>query len=349
MSDISIFCKNLPKVELHAHLSGSVSSQTLQCLRKLQPDDTENNDPTQIPTVAPSHLSECFAVFKQIHKMLNSLKALSIATHSVIQEFAADNVIYLELRTTPRCFPSSANQSESTKRQYIDSIIDVIKSCTVLTPSGHCLTVRLLISVDRSGTVDEAMENVQCAIESDRKYVVGIDFSGNPSSAPFSAFYHVFSLARQHGFKISAHCAEICDEVDTSSILLFKPDRLGHFVCFSQNDLALVQNNRIPIEICPTSNLVTKAVDDISQHPFGRLFAMNHPITLCTDDCGVFKISLSSEYCQISNAFQLSIEQLMMLSENSINLIFAGEEVTLALKNIFKEFKASMSINSVST
>lgn len=88
-----------------------------------------------------------------------------------------------------------------------------------------------------------------------------------------------------------------CDHTKSSSAASWSDRRLGH---------KCLQELRIPVELCLTSNVITESVPSYVEHHFAQLWAAGHPIALCTDDCGVFCTSLSQEFAHAAKAFRLS-------------------------------------------
>ncbi|KXJ27227.1 Adenosine deaminase-like protein [Exaiptasia diaphana] len=180
--NISEFCKRIPKVELHAHLNGSVSLKTLNDLRLQKMKDGLTDQAVQesdlrwqtCPKFTKENFSKGFEIFNAIHQLVDSKEALKKLTTDVIKEFAEDNVKYLELRTTPKCYPGV------TKLCYLKSVVSAIKDAEKAFPE---IIVRLLVSIDRKRGPEEAMENVQLAYELSAEGIVcGVDLSGDPST-----------------------------------------------------------------------------------------------------------------------------------------------------------------------
>ena len=95
----------------------------------------------------------------------------------------------------------------------------------------------------------------------------------------------------------------------------------------------LVTSNRIPLELCPSSNVINQTVDDFADHHFGEwAVKRDHPIAICTDDMGVFKTSLSKEYSLIAKHFSLSQPEVTRLAKNAVELIFADEAMKRTLR-----------------
>jgi len=205
---------------------------------------------------------------------------------------------------------------------------------------GYDVIVRLILSIDRSSTLKEAFDTVELAKQYKDQGVVGIDFSGNPLKNGFDVFMPAFERARSYGLKTTVHVAEIWQsELDTLNIVNFHPDRLGHGVCLSALAEKMLHERPIPIEICPTSNIKTRIASSFDQHPFGEFVKRKYPVVICTDDSGVFSITLSSEYMNMANAFRLAKSQVYELACEGIEYIFAGEDIKANLREKFAMLK----------
>ncbi|GLH05305.1 Adenosine deaminase-like protein [Gryllus bimaculatus] len=112
------FCAQLPKIELHAHLNGSLSSDTLKRLHIMK--EGKSADDIDIPDITKmTNLEECFKIFGLAHSLTSSPEALRVATRDVVREFAEDGVVHLELRTTPR-----AVETIMSHEQYVEAVLE---------------------------------------------------------------------------------------------------------------------------------------------------------------------------------------------------------------------------------
>ena len=131
------------------------------------------------------------------------------------------------------------------------------------------------------------------------------------------------------------YVGEIDHIADTRAVLGFMPERLGHAVQLKQ-DPAFVEailKARVPIEICPTSNLFTLKLEDYQQHPtLSEWLARGHPVVICTDDAGVFDTCLSKELLHVAKAFGLGKEDLCKLCIQAAGQVFADQEVRSELQ-----------------
>ncbi|CAB3229187.1 unnamed protein product [Arctia plantaginis] len=327
---LDAFCRELPKVELHAHLNGSLSRDTMLELKRFHvdigvPDKTNAFfDEFQIGSGDMRKLADCFQVFSIAHTLTNTPQALEMATNLTLQEFQDDGCCYLELRTTPRDTP------HMTKASYIETVIQTIqKSSLHLT-----MIARLIVSINRSTPDKEVEEITDLAINCYKNYpdvVVGIEVSGDPTIGCFQSYIPALQKARAAGLKVSLHCGEVCNPQEVLDMLNFKPDRIGHGTCihprFGGTDETWTKlcELKIPVEVCLTSNVNTKSTPDYESHHFKYLTESEIPVIICTDDKGVFSTSLSQEYRICAETFNLSTSKLARLALNACQYIFADD------------------------
>lgn len=285
-------------------------------------------------------LAECFKLFDVLHRLIKSKQILARITEEILADFQADNVVYLELRTTPRNIHNERSELVVSKADYLNTVLDSIDKFQ----ANNRMIVRVLLSIDRTRSLEDALDTVNLAAEYRRRGVVGVDFSGNPLVSSYRKFHDAFELIGKYGLPVTVHIAEIWQDQDLDYILKeIKPQRIGHAVCLTTEYVEYLLNEcRIPVEICPTSNLITKCVDRIENHTFNEFYKRDagYPMVICTDDFGIFNTYLSNEYFLIARAFNLTIKDMFELSKNAINIIFDKSETTrLKLNDAFDSFK----------
>ncbi|KAH6790491.1 adenosine/AMP deaminase family protein [Perilla frutescens var. frutescens] len=351
------WCMSMPKIELHAHLNGSIRDSTvLELARELGEEGAiVFSDVEHVILKNDRALNEVFKLFDLIHIITTDHKTVTRITKEVIEDFAADNVVYLELRTTPK-----RNHSKGmSKRSYMEAVLEGIRSVnsvevdlsgklnTDASARSHFVDdlcngtgskkiyVRVLLSIDRRETAEAAMETVELAVKLKDFGVVGIDLSGNPNVGQWLTFLPALEYAKKQGLPITLHCGEVPNPVEIRAMLDFLPKRIGHACCFEDEEWKLLRRLNIPVEICLTSNIRTETIASADVHHFADLYKSNHPLILCTDDCGVFSTSLSAEYALASSAFGLGKSEMYQLAQKAIEFIFASERVKEDLKTIF--------------
>lgn len=199
------FYLELPKVELHAHLNGSISSDTMKKLIAKKPDLNINSQMTVIDKGKKRTLEECFQMFQIIHQLTTGPEDILMVTKDVIKEFADDGVKYLELRSTPR----RENATGMTKKTYVESILEGIKQSK---QENLDIDVRYLIAIDRRGGSLVAKETVKLAEEfflSANDTVLGLDLSGDPTIGQAKDFLEPLLEAKKTGLKLALHLSEI--------------------------------------------------------------------------------------------------------------------------------------------
>ncbi|KAH0486708.1 MAG: uncharacterized protein KVP18_000606 [Porospora cf. gigantea A] len=253
-------------MELHAHLFG--------CLRRCTYEEF-----TGLPHAPARDLEDCFRMFTAVERVVTTDRLRRIV-RECLDDFQSMGCKYLELRTTPKQLVDGLPDDE-----YVQVVTRILKE--------HPLHCTLILSVNRTRSVDAACRTLSLA-ERYRPLVVGLEFSGDPRGPPFSQFASVFSRAREQGLKVSCHLGEVLPN-DADSILEFLPDRVGHAIYLTARQQKVLADNRIPVEICLSSNMVTTGRSLEELEHVKALHALGVPLVFCTDDPLLFGCTLSSE------------------------------------------------------
>lgn len=205
-----------------------------------------------------------------IYHMVDTAWALTYTTISVLRDFAADGVVYLELRTTPRAMPKAG----LSKSQYVETILNAISGFE----SGHTtLRTRLILSIDRRNTLEEALEVVALAREFRGRGVVGIDLCGDPKKGGIEALTPAFELAKRElpELGLTLHFAEAeysgTDE-ELNMLLDWLPDRIGHVIHVGDKVKdRIIKIGRLGLELCLSCNVHANMITGgFEAHHFGE-------------------------------------------------------------------------------
>ncbi len=350
----SSFCRRLPKVELHAHLNGSLRPRTIKELfarrSLLHPAEV---DPPRPPNWLGdkrlldrgSNFDVVFDLFPLVQRLTDSPEAIQLAVRHVCEDFASDNVAYLELRSTPRAVGETM-----TRENYVRALVDEIRAVN----SDLDISVRLLLSIDRRKSLDVARETKRLCEkfrESHPDVLVGIELSGDAAEGDARMFLPLLKETKEQGLKLSVHLAEVRGFHDETKQfleeLLDSSTRLGHGTCVhpstggSEELWKCMRAKKVPVEACLTSNVFCRSVSTFAKHHVKYLAADGHPYTVCTDDVGIFGSELSHEYEKLQQLLALSDKDLYQVSLNSINYIFGGDEEKTRLRTLWSKFKES--------
>ena len=206
------------------------------------------------------------------------------------------------------------------------------------------MQARLILSVNRQhDSPSKAVDTVTLArdLRDTGEPIVGIDLSGDVYS-PLQDYSEAFALAKEAGVPLSLHFAEVPESSsrpELETLLSYEPARLGHVIHVPEDIQSTVIERRIPVELLLTCNILgdmlppsdpsTTHTPDHSyrRHHFRHYYNAGHPLSLGTDDVGVFGSRLSEEYALVSKHFGLDQEALTELSRTAIGGIFDQTEV----------------------
>ncbi|XP_024387981.1 N6-mAMP deaminase isoform X1 [Physcomitrium patens] len=305
MTEYLPMCRAMPKLELHAHLNGSIRAATLLELARERDEDC-----TELENILKKDkrsLPETFKLFGLIRILTTDHRVITRITREVIEDFAAENTIYIELRTAPK----NNSAVGMTKRSYMESV-----------------KVRLA-----------------CELRKEGWDIAGIDLSGDPAIGEWTTFAPALMFAREQGFPLALHCGEVRNSEDIRSMLAMRPERLGHVCCLDNYEWEVLLASRIPVEVCLTSNLATQSVPSIEEHHLAVLLKSDHPIAICTDDTGIFATSLSRELALAASCLALKPEEVTTLARSAIDFAFAESSVKRTLHQTF-DSRAQKLLNS---
>ena len=227
-----------------------------------------------------------------------------------------------------------------TKLEYLTKIVEAIDE-------QSDILAKLLVSIDRRKSVEEAKENLDLALEVQKKNpncLVGIDLSGDARVNDLRDYVEVLKQAQNHGMKVSLHLAEVDNQEEIGFILDhpdFKPDRVGHctFV-HPQNGGSETTWKKfclwdVPSEICLTSNIKCKSVESYSNHHLRSFYGENLKLCICTDDKGAFSCSSSEEHTRAMDLLKITEDEMFSLSLKAVDYIFADEYTKDAIRSLF--------------
>lgn len=287
-----------PKVELHRHLELSLRPSTIKELAPQFgiPVPDEATFRKRFLIEAPMQdLGAVLNKFLDTQKLLASTEILERIAFEACEDAHREGIRILELRYAPT-FVRQGHDHLSFEDIHQAFVRGVQKA-----EQRWPLAVGLVCIIQRILPVHEAEAVTDFAIEN-RATFVGLDLADNEigfDSKPFAAF---FARAKKSGLGITVHSGEAnapkAPRYVKDAIEFLGADRIGHGVQIYRDTAVMefVRERKIPLEICPTSNWLTNAVASTQEHPIRRLIEFGVPVTVNTDDPGIFGIDLVHEY-----------------------------------------------------
>lgn len=328
--------EKLPKIELHCHLDGSVRPSTIIELANMKNIDIPSKNIEEIKNmmVAPKDcksLDEYLKRFELPGLIMQDEDSLERIAFELMEDASKENIVYIEIRFAPLLH---INKGLNTK-QVIESVLKGIKKAE----SIYDIKGNLILSCMRTMSVESSYDVIEAGKEYLNNGVVAVDLCSSENEQFCEKFEEPISLARIYGYRVTIHAGETgIGENVYDAITLLKAERIGHGVFIKDCEKAynLVKENNVTLEMCPTSNLQTKAIKNIGNYPLNNFHKDGIKVSLNTDNRTVSDIDLTNEYNIIFNNFEMSEDDYKTIYLNSVEASFADENIKNKLRNYIK-------------
>lgn len=328
------FIARLPKVELHLHLEGSVQPNTLLELSrakdrlKQETDDWISERTRQ--GFRYSSFQEFLDAFKLVTLLLETPSDYALATKRLLEWLAAQKVKYAEVTLSAGAL--------LWKKQSIQAVFESVSEAAGEAGKQFGLRINWIFDAIRQFGVAQAREVLHWAGRFGASGVVAFGIGGDEERGPAELFTDVYRQARDLGLHVTAHAGETAGpESVRKAVELLGAERIGHGLAAACDAgvLKLLRDRRIPLEVCPTSNLCT-GVARLEDHPLPKFLEAGLVVTLNSDDPAMFGTSLEREFLLAARQFGLSPKQLVRLCENAIRAAFLPkDDQELLLRALF--------------
>ncbi len=281
--------------ELHRHLDASFRPATLlELIKKFSipvpfktEDELKNKFWITKPMRTLKEVLDCFVLFQ---KILLSEEVLERVAFEAVEDASKEGIQFLELRYSP-AFTSEYSRIpwEKALHAFIRGLQHGIKKTKI--------KVGLICIVSRDYGVKVAMETIDFAL-SHKNFFIGVDLAGNEVQYPCRIFKDVFQKAKNYGFPVTIHAGEGAGaESIWEAIDLLGATRIGHGIAALSDPVLLkrLEKDQILIETCPTSNIMTGSVKNWKSHPLPTFLEAGIPVSISTDDPGIFGVTLPDE------------------------------------------------------
>jgi len=321
--------RSLPKVELHVHLDTSVRPSTVAELADQQgielPDDLE--DALIAPPVC-SDLSDYLTRVGAALRVLQTQAALERAAYELVQDMAAENVVYAEIRYAPQlCIRRGLDMQQ---------VIDAVAAGLQAARADLGVKTGQIICCLRHDPSALSHEVAQYAIANwCPGKVVGLDLAADEASHGGFPHRTAFRLARGVGMPRTVHAGEAAGaESIREAIFLLGAQRLGHGVRLREDPELYqpVRQQHIALEMCPTSNVQTRAVASLADHPIDSYLRKGLPVTVNTDGRTTSNTSLTREYAKLAQQFGWGLSEIQCTVLTAASSAFVSKDEQAELR-----------------
>ncbi|MER5701581.1 adenosine deaminase [Micromonospora sp. NPDC002296] len=319
MIDLSTFIAGLPKVELHVHHVGSASPRIVAELA------ARHAGRSPVPA-DPDALADYFAfrdfahfieVYLSVVDLIRDPEDVWTLTHEVARELARQQVRYAELTVTPyshvrRGIPAPA---------FCEAIEDARKRAE----ADFGIALRWCFDIPGEAGLPAAEETLRICLEERPDGLISFGLGGPEIGVPRPQFKPYFDRARAAGLHSAPHAGETTGPQTVWDALRdLGAERIGHGISAAQDPklLAHLAERRIALEVCPTSNLRTRAVASLDEHPLPRLVEAGVLVTINSDDPPMFGTTLDDEYAVAARLLGLGPEGVAALATDAVTAAF---------------------------
>ena len=340
--------RRAPKVLLHDHLDGGLRPATIVELaaqngHPLPAEGAEALERWFLEAADSGSLERYLETFEHTVAVMQTAENLARVARECVEDLAADGVVYAEIRYAPEQHLEAGLSLE----QVVEAVQEGFDAgqASARTPDGQPIVVRQLLTAMRHQA--NSREIAELVVRYRDAGVVGFDIAGAEAGYPPTRHLDAFEYLQRENAHFTIHAGEAFGLPSIwEAIQWCGADRLGHGVRIIdditvENDgsaylgrlATYVRDKRIPLELCPHSNIQTGAANSIAEHPIGLLTRLRFRVTVNTDNRLMSGTSMTREMTALVDAFGWGLEDLQWVTVNAMKSAFLGFEARLAIIN----------------
>lgn len=306
----------LPKVELHCHLDGSLSQEFIE--KRL--GRTVSQEELSVADDCTS-LAEYLEKFDLPGKCLMDEEGLEEAGYDVLKGMSKENVCYAEIRFAPLL--------SETEQMNCAKVIEAVLKGLERGREDFGIEFGLIACAMRHHSEEENSRMIKTAREYLGHGICAADLAGAEAAYPMTEFINLFQNTHKLGMPFTIHAGECGSVANITDAVAVGAKRIGHGIAMRgnkelQKELA---GKNIGIEMCPISNLQTKAVQSTSEYPMREFLDAGVKVTVNTDNRTVSNTTLTKELEFVQKTYGIRDEEVLLLMKNAVDAAFAGEAV----------------------
>ena len=340
--------REAPKALLHDHLDGGLRPATIVDLAgEYGYDGLPTTDPEALAThirrgADRKSLELYLETFAHTVGVMQDQDAIIRVAAECAEDLAADGVVYAEVRYAPELSTERGLTLDEVVAANLEGFSIGARNAEA---AGNPIVMKLLVTAMRQAA--RSVEVAECAVRWRDAGVVGFDVAGPEKGYPPTRYLDAFDHIRRENFHITIHAGESFGLPSIWEALQFAgAERLGHGVRIVDDITvrddgsvelgrlaAFVRDRRVPLEMCPTSNVHTGAAPSIAEHPIDLLRRLRFRVTVNTDNRLMSGVSMSSEFAALDEAFGIGLGEMEWLTINALKSAFAPFDERLRLIN----------------
>lgn len=318
--------KILPKVELHLHLDCSLSYEVVKVLNPEITYDEYRNE--FIAPIGCTGLSDYIARASRGIELMQTKEQLRLVTLDLFRQLKADDVIYAEIRFAPLLhIEKGLTPSE---------VVETINNAALEGIEKTGVEASIILCTLRHYSEEQSMETVKLAHAFNGTLVRGFDIAADEAGYPLNNHIKAFKYARENNIHCTAHAGEAKGAESVRETLeQLRPARIGHGVRSAEDEqlLKTIKKNDIHLEICPTSNILTKVYRRIEDHSIDMLYNKQISLSVNTDGRTISDVTLTDEFKKLHTVFNWQASHFKECTLEAIKHSFTNKSTKLKLKN----------------
>ncbi|AXI74325.1 adenosine deaminase [Streptomyces cavourensis] len=318
MTDPHPFIAGLPKAELHVHHVGSASPRIVAELAARHPDSKVPTDPEALADYFTfTDFAHFIEVYLSVVDLIRTPEDVRLLTFEVARDMARQNIRYAELTVTP----FSSTRRGIPEVAFMEAIEDARKAAE----SELGVILRWCFDIPGEAGLQAAEETARLAVERRPEGLVSFGLGGPEIGVERPQFKPYFNRAIAEGLHSVPHAGETTGpQTVWDALTALRAERIGHGTSSVQDPKLLehLAEHRIALEVCPTSNIATRAVTDIELHPIREMVAAGVLVTVNSDDPPMFGTDLNNEYGVAARLLELDEQGIAGLAKNAVEASF---------------------------
>jgi len=339
-SELAGFIAGLPKAELHVHHVGSASPRIVQELAARHPDKGVPTDPDELRAFYEFRdFAHFIDVYLSVVDLITTAEDVRTLTYEVAREMALGQQLrYAELTCTP--------YTSVIRGVPIEGYTEAIEDARVAAERDFGLVLRWIYDIPGESGIPAADATLDYALNHRPEALVGFGLGGPEIGVPRPQFAPHFDAARAAGLRSVPHAGETTGpETVWDAVRLLGAERIGHG-CSAAQDPRLLEHlagEGITLEVCPSSNIATRAVESLDQHPLASFVEAGVPVTINSDDPPMFATSLNEEYAVAADLLGLDRDGVADLARSAVRASWATDDVKSRVLGEIDEYAATHS------